>query len=160
MEHGEDSTGHSSPNQALEPTPYSVRCAPAFRRGSPRAFGNLHTQSEKSRFIMLKSTVVVLFAVALLGCATSTKMNNVSVGMTKQQVIAAMGQPESVRADGGVESLHYKLSESGDWVRGTWGVPTRDYFVRLRNGVVDAYGKVGDFDSTKAPTLNINVKEK
>ena len=25
----EDSTGHSSPNQALEPTPYSVRCAPA-----------------------------------------------------------------------------------------------------------------------------------
>jgi hypothetical protein len=32
--------GHSSPNQALEPTPYSVRCAPAFRRGSPPAFGN------------------------------------------------------------------------------------------------------------------------
>jgi hypothetical protein len=28
------------PNQALEPTPYSVRCAPAFRRGSPRAFGS------------------------------------------------------------------------------------------------------------------------
>jgi len=27
------------PNQALEPTPYSVRCAPAFGRGSPRAFG-------------------------------------------------------------------------------------------------------------------------
>jgi hypothetical protein len=31
--------GHSSPNQALEPTPSSVRCAPAFRRGSPRALG-------------------------------------------------------------------------------------------------------------------------
>jgi hypothetical protein len=26
-----------APNQALEPTPYSVRCAPAFGRGSPRA---------------------------------------------------------------------------------------------------------------------------
>jgi hypothetical protein len=27
-------TGRPQPNQALEPTPYSVRCAPAFRRGS------------------------------------------------------------------------------------------------------------------------------
>jgi hypothetical protein len=28
-----------APNQALEPTPYSFRCAPAFGRGSPRALG-------------------------------------------------------------------------------------------------------------------------
>jgi hypothetical protein len=109
---------------------------------------------------MVRSALVILFAVALIGCATSNRINSVSVGMTKQQVIATMGQPASVRAGGGVEYLHYKLSESGDWVYGTWGVPTRDYFVRLRNGVVDAYGKVGDFDSTKDPTLNMNVKEK
>jgi hypothetical protein len=32
---------HPAPNQALEPTPYSVRSsvAPASRRGSPPAFG-------------------------------------------------------------------------------------------------------------------------
>jgi len=30
---------HPAPNQALEPTPYSLRFAPAFGRGSPRAFG-------------------------------------------------------------------------------------------------------------------------
>ena len=30
---------HTAPNQALEPTPYSVRSAPAFGRGSPLAFG-------------------------------------------------------------------------------------------------------------------------
>jgi hypothetical protein len=30
---------HPVPNQALEPTPYSLRLAPAFGRGSPRAFG-------------------------------------------------------------------------------------------------------------------------
>ena len=29
--------GHASPNQALEPTPYSLRLAPAFGRGSPPA---------------------------------------------------------------------------------------------------------------------------
>jgi hypothetical protein len=28
-----------APNQALEPTPYSLRCASAFGRGSPRALG-------------------------------------------------------------------------------------------------------------------------
>ncbi len=33
-------TGRPQPNQALEPTPYSVRCAPASGRGSPRALGS------------------------------------------------------------------------------------------------------------------------
>ena len=36
--------GHASPNQALEPTPYSLRLAPAFGRGSPPALGP-HPQS-------------------------------------------------------------------------------------------------------------------
>jgi hypothetical protein len=26
-------TTYAKPNKALQPTPYSVRCAPAFRRG-------------------------------------------------------------------------------------------------------------------------------
>jgi hypothetical protein len=30
---------HAAPNQALEPTANSVRCAPAVGGGSPRAFG-------------------------------------------------------------------------------------------------------------------------
>jgi hypothetical protein len=32
------------PNKAVEPTPYSFRCAPASGRGSPRAFG-IHSHS-------------------------------------------------------------------------------------------------------------------
>lgn len=101
-----------------------------------------------------------LFALAgllLVGCATSGRINNVSVGMTKQQVIAAMGQPVSTRATAGVEYLEYKLRESGDWVAGTWGVPTREYYVRLRDGHVDAYGKMGDFDSTHPPEAQIDL---
>ena len=31
-----------APNIGLEPTPYSVRCAPASGRGSPPAFGLSH----------------------------------------------------------------------------------------------------------------------
>jgi hypothetical protein len=34
-------TGCPQPNQALEPTPRSLRCAAASGRGSPRAFGIL-----------------------------------------------------------------------------------------------------------------------
>jgi hypothetical protein len=44
-------TGRPQPNQALEPTPYSVRCAPAFRRGSLLALaarGNGHLTQEDS----------------------------------------------------------------------------------------------------------------
>jgi hypothetical protein len=33
------SLSESAPNKAVEPTPYSVRCAPASGRGSPLAFG-------------------------------------------------------------------------------------------------------------------------
>jgi hypothetical protein len=35
------------PNKALEPTAYSVRCAPAFGGGSPRALGATGAESEK-----------------------------------------------------------------------------------------------------------------
>lgn len=101
-----------------------------------------------------------LWAIMLYGCATSPKINSVSVGMTKPQVIEVMGQPNSMRAIDNVEYLHYKLSDSGDWLYGTWGVPMRDYFIRLRDGTVDAYGKVGDFDSTNSPTLNLNIRNR
>lgn len=32
------------------------------------------------------------------------------------------------------------------------------YFVRLLDGKVNAYGKIGDFDSTKDPAFNVNIK--
>ena len=38
-------TGRSQPNQALEPTPYSVRCAPASGRGSPRPNNSMKRKS-------------------------------------------------------------------------------------------------------------------
>jgi hypothetical protein len=37
------------------------------------------------------------------------------------------------------------------------------YYVRLKAGVVDAYGRVGDFDSTKIPetkqTIDVNINK-
>lgn len=99
----------------------------------------------------MRYNFLVLAGLLVMGCATSNRMNKISIGMTKEQVIAAMGQPTSTRATAGVEYLEYKLRESGDLVAGTWTEPNRKYYVRLRDGRVDAYGNMGDIESTKGP---------
>jgi hypothetical protein len=109
-----------------------------FKRRSPKQ------HKEKP----MKNRIVALAGLILVGCATSaTTLNKVSVGMTKAQVVKALGQPQSTRAKEGIEYLHYKFSEAGDWV--LWPLIQHDYFVRLTNGVVDAYGKAGDFNSNR-----------
>ena len=41
--------------------------------------------------------------------------------------------------------------------------PRTDYFVRFKNGLVESYGKMGDFDSTKVPetktTVDLNINK-
>lgn len=105
----------------------------------------------------MKSIHALLLAsiIALGGCATAPKMNRLSVGMAKQEVVSAMGQPVSTAAPGGgIEILRYELQNTDQvW----WGGRT-PYFVRLVNGKVDSYGRLGDFDSTKDPTVNLNIK--
>lgn len=76
--------------------------------------------------------------------------------MTREDVIAVMGNPVSVSAKDGTEYLNYKLSETGDDAFRGWTSP---YYVRVINGKVDAYGRTGDFDSTKTPTIRIEKEE-
>lgn len=97
----------------------------------------------------------VLASVALGACATSHKMNTVSLGMTKQQVTEALGPPASTSATSGVEYLNYRFSETDD--HAFQGITT-PYFVRIVNGKVDAYGRLGDFDSTKR-SIDVNINK-
>jgi len=111
-------------------------------------------------------TLVVLFT----GCAPKANlmaknMNNASLGMTKQEVIKAMGEPQTVSATHGVEYLNYRLCTRegnfwNDWRCRGW----ENFYVRLKSGKVDAYGKLGDFDSTKIPeskhTYDVNIKQR
>lgn len=107
----------------------------------------------------IKTLATLLVAALLVGCASSGKINNVSVGMTKKQVIESMGDPDTVSAQAGAEYLSYFLCYSNcaalimenrgrDW-----------YYVRLINGVVDSYGKKGDFDSTQTPITRVERVE-
>jgi hypothetical protein len=83
-------------------------------------------------------TVMLLAALLIFGCAASSKkMNKLQMGMTKAEVVEAMGPPQSTSAKPEVEYLKYRLSSGGMFAD--------DYYVRLRNGKVDAFGTVGDF---------------
>lgn len=108
----------------------------------------------------MRTTIKTLFVLLLLvfvGCATAKKINTISPGMTKESVIRAMGEPNSVSGTGNTEYLHYKLSETSD--AAFYGIYT-SYYVQLVDGRVVSYGRLGDFDTTKDPTYNINTNNK
>jgi len=107
--------------------------------------------------IFIATVALVLFC----GCTgTSARLNKVSLGMTKTEVVGTIGQPDSVSAKGDTEYLIYH-----------WASPKQlfvdennldHYYIRLINGKVESYGEKGDFDSTKIPehkeTLDLNLK--
>ena len=103
------------------------------------------------------STLILVSVMLVAGCATAHKMNRLSLGMTKQEVLSVMGRPTSTASPGeGQEILRYNLSATDD--DAYYGI-TDEYYVRLINGVVDSYGRMGDFDSAKAPSLNVNIND-
>ena len=107
---------------------------------------------------MRKVSLAALFVSSLLliGCSgLSQQINSISIGMTKREVIEAMGAPVSSSAQNGVEYLNYLLYEDV-WTQ-THGT---HYFVRLIGGKVESYGRTGDFNSTKNPTVDINVRQR
>lgn len=80
--------------------------------------------------------VVGLATLLFLNCAS--QMNHVQLGMTEDQVIQAVGTPSSTSAMG--DALYLKYQLCSDWIF------TDRYYVRLTNGKVDAFGRVGDFN--------------
>jgi len=90
----------------------------------------------------------------------SLKMNDIEIGMTKQQVIEILGQPSNTSAINNTMYLNYRLHE--------WNHPEgqerTSYFVRFIDGKAESYGKMGDFDSAKIPesktTIDLNIKNK
>jgi len=102
----------------------------------------------------MKKVFVLLLCLGLCGCASAHKINSISLGMSKEDVIKTMGRPVSTSATEGTEYLNYKLAEtSDDDFLGRY----TPYYVSIRDGKVVSYGRTGDFDSTKDPTQVIKV---
>jgi hypothetical protein len=81
---------------------------------------------------------LLLLVMLLAGCGTAGRLNAVQLGMTKDQVIEAAGVPGSTSQLGNTQYLKYQLIS--DWIF------TDRYYVRLTDGRVDAFGRVGDFN--------------
>ncbi len=87
---------------------------------------------------MTRIAAIGLALLLLMGCASASKLNAVQLGMTKDQVVSAIGSPSSTSEMDNTQYLKYQLCS--DWIF------TDRYYVRLTDGKVDAYGRVGDFN--------------
>jgi outer membrane protein assembly factor BamE (lipoprotein component of BamABCDE complex) len=110
--------------------------------------------------------ILIVLSVLLVGCATAHRLNQVDVGMPKQQAIKILGQPASSRAQRNTEYLTYYFYQTrGEmlWAWWIWPRARTPYFVRMVDGKVESYGELGDFDSTKVPevksTIDLNLKK-
>ena len=81
---------------------------------------------------------LLLLVILLAGCGTASRLNSVQLGMTRDQVVDVAGTPSSTSQMGNTQYLKYQLTS--DWIF------TDRYYVRLTDGRVDAFGRVGDFN--------------
>ena len=82
--------------------------------------------------------LLLLLVILLAGCGTASRLNSVQLGMTRDQVVDVAGTPSSTSQMGNTQYLKYQLTS--DWIF------TDRYYVRLTDGRVDAFGRVGDFN--------------
>jgi hypothetical protein len=130
----------------------------------------------------MKNTSILILTILflLMGCAgTASKTNQLNLGMTKSQVIEVMGEPTSSHATDGVEYMVYRLTAGSTAGTNagcaalaliTFGIAYTkeecsggqriDYFAQFKEGKLISYGKVGDFNSTKNPALDLNINNK
>ena len=95
--------------------------------------------------------IAVVSALLLTGCVSrSDKISDVRIGMPKDEVLKVMGPPKSTSAQDRAEYLIYFLFEQVSPIGsgGYWR-----YYVRLVDGKVESFGRFGDFDTIKTPTL-------
>ena len=87
-------------------------------------------------FVKRMSFLFVLL-ILVVGCAGSAKkINQLNVGMTKADVIEAMGEPNYTSGAKDVEILTYKLKSNSFY--------SDTFFVRIKDGRVDRFGQQGN----------------
>ena len=83
----------------------------------------------------MKQVAALLVACLLTACVTGDQVRSLNLGMTRDQVMAAMGAPDGARRDGRSEALTYsnRLMSGWSWDRA-------DYHVILTDDRVVSYG--------------------
>ena len=107
----------------------------------------------------MKHILITIAAVVLAGCASTKSLNisTVSIGMDKQEVVSLQGEPFRVAAMDGSEYFIYRGFEKELFKPN--GFMVYEAFIRFKDGKVDAYGRLDDFDSTRHKELLIKRAE-
>jgi hypothetical protein len=100
----------------------------------------------KTRFTLV---CALLVGALLAGCESSTKLNEIHIGMTKDQVQSILGTPDSTSAQANVEYMTYYLSADAGYGR------DQPYMVRLVDGKVESFGRFAQlFDLYNRPVTS------
>ena len=87
----------------------------------------------------MRQVMLCLIVLTLAACSLSPnarRTEKLRVGMTKDDVVTAIGKPVSFGADRHSEVMYFRLFE------GDLGGGLRTYFVRLIDGKVDSFGRL------------------
>ena len=107
----------------------------------------------------MKHILITIAAVVLVGCASTKSLNlsTVSIGMNKQEVVSLQGEPFRVAAMDGSDYFIYRGFDKELLKPDAFIV--YEAFIRFKDGKVDAYGRLDDFDSTRHKELLIKKAE-
>ena len=108
---------------------------------------------------MKSQLIAIVAAVLMVGCASTKSLNfsTISIGMNKEKVIALKGEPFRIAAMDGLEYFIYRGFDKE--IFKPHGLSVYEAFIRFKDGKVDAYGRLDDFDSTRHKELLIKKAE-
>jgi len=99
--------------------------------------------------------IILVISFFLQACATGERMRGVSEGMTKEEVVSQLGEPDGYRRSGDYEAFQYtnRLISGWSWDR-------TDYTVIFDNERVVEYGpgKVRERDSGTGTLILVPVR--
>jgi len=84
---------------------------------------------------------IFILCLCIVGCATVSKVNRISTGMEKEEVIQALGMPVSTTEKDGAEYMNYRFVESTYDAWMSFGGGNVPYYVKIVNGKVAEYGR-------------------
>ena len=107
----------------------------------------------------MKQLLITIAAVVLVGCTSTKSLNlsTISIGINKQEVVSLQGEPFRVAAMDGSEYYIYRGFDKELFKPN--GFMVYEAFIGFKNGKVDAYGRLDDFDSTRHKELLIKKAE-
>ncbi|SDA16334.1 hypothetical protein SAMN05216315_10793 [Nitrosospira sp. Nsp18] len=107
----------------------------------------------------MKPAIVALLSILVLSsCVSGPKMNRLHEGMTKSEVLSAVGSPDGYQRSGEYEVLLYVDRNTTPWTFfGGYYRDVSDYSVILQDGQVVEYGpgRTHQRDSEVSPFVRI-----